>query len=111
MDFATLAEKIAELEPAAKPSDVAQIATLLLRHSENIENLNENQVEEMYGDIRLRLNAACDQHAAMAEEIQSLACSDPRKYSPDQVWILIRAIKVQSQMLEMYAGGTVCSIG
>ena len=29
---------------------------------------------------------------------------DPQKFNPDQIWILIRAIKVQSQILQMYVG-------
>ena len=28
----------------------------------------------------------------------------PRKFTPDQIWILIRAIKVQSQILQLYLG-------
>ncbi len=52
----------------------------------------------------LRLQAATDQHAAMTEELESLARSDPRKFSPEQIWVLIRAIKVQSQILELYVG-------
>ena len=52
----------------------------------------------------LRLQAATDQHAAMTEELESLARSDPQRFTPDQIWILIRAIKVQSQILQLYVG-------
>jgi len=45
-----------------------------------------------------------DQHAAMTEELEDLARSDPKKFTPDQIWILIRAIKVQSQVLQLYLG-------
>ena len=44
------------------------------------------------------------QHAAMTEELESLAASDPRQFDPEQIWILIRAIKVQSQILQLYVG-------
>ena len=55
-------------------------------------------------DMDLRLQAATDQHAAMTEELECLARSDPQKFAPEQIWILIRAIKVQSQILQFYVG-------
>jgi len=36
--------------------------------------------------------------------LEELASSDPKKFTQDQVWVLIRAIKVQSQILQMYVG-------
>ncbi len=42
--------------------------------------------------------------AAMTQELDDLANSDPEKFSRDQIWVLIRAIKVQSQVLQMYVG-------
>ena len=38
---------------------------------------------------------------------QTMAGSDPRQFTPEQVWVLIRAIKVQSQILQMYLGGAI----
>jgi hypothetical protein len=40
----------------------------------------------------------------MTEELESLARSDPRRFAPEQIWVLIRAIKVQSQILQLYVG-------
>ena len=42
----------------------------------------------------------------MTEELELLTQSDPKKFTPDQIWILIRAIKVQSQILQLYIGDT-----
>jgi hypothetical protein len=52
----------------------------------------------------LKLQAATDQHAAMTSELESLAASDPQHFQPEQIWILIRAIRVQSQILQLYVG-------
>ena len=52
----------------------------------------------------IRLQAATDQHAAMTEDLEDLAQSDPASFTMDQVWVLIRAIKVQSQILQLYVG-------
>ena len=40
----------------------------------------------------------------MTEELEILATADPNDFSVDQVWVLIRAIKVQSQILQLYVG-------
>jgi len=65
---------------------------------------DETILTQAWKEMGLRLQAATDQHAAMTEELESLARSDPRKFSPEQIWVLIRAIKVQSQILELYVG-------
>ena len=40
----------------------------------------------------------------MTLELEALASSDPEQFTRDQIWVLIRAIKVQSQVLQMYVG-------
>jgi hypothetical protein len=40
----------------------------------------------------------------MTEELEELAASDPQSFNQEQIWVLIRAIKVQSQVLQMYVG-------
>ena len=40
----------------------------------------------------------------MTDELDELARIDPAKFSMNQVWVLIRAIKVQSQVLQLYLG-------
>jgi hypothetical protein len=54
--------------------------------------------------VAMRLHAATDQHAAMTEDLDELAKLDPREFSSEQVWTLIRSIKVQSQVLHLYLG-------
>ena len=111
MDFPTLAAEIEQLDPNASQDQVAQIAMLMLRSGAESQQLQQTDVvHNLFNDIKIRLNAACDQHAAMTDEIQSLACSDPRQYSPDEVWVLVRAIKVQCQLLETYTGNDQFSI-
>jgi hypothetical protein len=64
----------------------------------------------VWKEIHLRMQATADQHAAMTEELEHLARSDPKKFTSDQIWILIRAIKVQSQILQMYIGDKACMV-
>jgi len=65
---------------------------------------DEDILTEAWREAGLRLQLATDQHAAMTEELESLARSDPRRFAPEQIWVLIRAIKVQSQILQLYVG-------
>ena len=105
MNCKELAERIEKLQPAAQPRDVARLCLLLTNAIDDVTSLeNEQALSAAWKEMGLRLQAATDQHAAMTEELENLARSDPRKFSPEQIWILIRAIKVQSQVLQLYVG-------
>ncbi|MDP6446620.1 MAG: hypothetical protein QF805_22710, partial [Pirellulaceae bacterium] len=105
MKCAQLAERIESMRPGAETRDVARLCLLLTNAMADVADLESNDtLTAAWKEVGLRLQAATDQHAAMTEELESLARSDPRKFSPDQIWILIRAIKVQSQILELYVG-------
>lgn len=105
MNCQELAERIERLQPGAPARDVARLCLLLSNTTDDVEQLrDQGTLTKAWKEIGLRLQAATDQHAAMTEELESLARSDPRKFSPDQIWILIRAIKVQSQILQLYVG-------
>ena len=104
MDFAKLASMIQAKEPESSPQEIARIALLMLGAESRTKLSSEESFDKAWADVKLRLKASMDQHSAMAEEIETLACSDPKQYSPDQVWVLVRAIKVQSQLLQLYTG-------
>ena len=100
-----LAAKIEQLRPGAETRDVARLCLLLCNAADDVCDLEDSDVlGTAWQEMGLRLQAATDQHAAMTEELDSLARTDPQKFSPEQIWVLIRAIKVQSQILEMYLG-------
>ena len=40
----------------------------------------------------------------MTDDLETLARTDPQQFTPQQIWVLIRAIKVQSQILQLYVG-------
>ena len=100
-----LAARIQSLQPGAAPRDVARLCLLLANEVGEFETLSdETQLRGAWREASLKLQAATDQHQAMTEELESLASSDPQKFSPEQIWVLIRAIKVQSQILNLYVG-------
>ena len=101
-----LAKRIERLRPGADVRDVSRLCLLLSNSTaDDVDQLaDDSTLANAWKEMDLRLQAATDQHAAMTEELECLARSDPQRFTPDQIWILIRAIKVQSQILHLYVG-------
>ena len=111
MNCNNLASRIEDLHPDAEPKDVARLCLLLSNSVEDLDELcGEQELSEKWQEVGLRLQIVTDQHAAMTEELENLASSDPKRFSPDQIWVLIRAIKVQSQVLQLYVGDSVMDV-
>ncbi len=105
MNCQSLAENIQKLQPEASTQDVARLCLLLSNNSDELDEYAEiEKLRIAWNEVGMKLQAATDQHAAMTQELEDLASSDPEKFSRDQIWVLIRAIKVQSQVLQMYVG-------
>ena len=104
MNFQQLVERIQRLVPDADLREASRVGLLLTNAIDHPQLLDDEELESNWRDIRLKLQLATDQHAAVTEELERLAESDPAKFDKEQIWILIRAIKVQSQILEFYLG-------
>ena len=105
MNCQHLASLIERLQPGAEPREVARLCLLLVNSVENPQDLEEESVLlEVWRETQLRLQAAADQHAAMTEELERLASEHSTPLSQDQAWVLLRAIRVQNQLLEFYLG-------
>ena len=112
MNSSELARRIDELQPDATPLEIARLVLLIQNAVDDIDELeDEERLLTVWREINWRLEAATDQHAAMTDELENLAKSDPQEFSPDQIWILIRAIKVQSQILRLSVGDQCCEVG
>jgi hypothetical protein len=111
MTCAELAQQIERLQPNADPQDVARLCLLLTNSVDELVSLRDGRaLHEAWKRAGLKLQVATDQHAAMTEELEALAASDPKSFTQEQIWILIRAIKVQSQVLQMYVGHAVLDV-
>lgn len=99
-----IARHLAELYPEMNQTQVAQLCLLVLRYSA-ADNLPDQAAVAQAARMSLfRLEAASDQHAAMTAELEALFSEGPVRFSADQIWTLLRAVKVQSQLLELYSG-------
>jgi len=111
MNCTDLAGRIERLQPGAEARDVARLCLLLANATDSVEKLSDDRaLTAKWREMGLKLQAATDQHAAMTEELEDLARTDPQKFTPDQIWVLIRAIKVQSQILSLYVGDAVINV-
>lgn len=100
-----LAARIQELQPDALPRDIARLCLLLANSVDRIEELQSDEsLSSAWRDVAIRLQATTDQHAAMTEELERLSATPPEEFTLDQIWVLIRAIRVQSQVLQLYVG-------
>jgi len=100
-----LAERIEQFQPSASPRDVARLCLLVANQVDDLAELADGQrLADAWQEMGIRLQAATDQHAAMTEDLEHLSRTGPARFTMDQVWVLIRAIKVQSQILQLYVG-------
>jgi hypothetical protein len=105
MNCQQLAARIEKLQPGIAASDTARMCLLLSNYSGDVNRLSDEATfQEAWQDVSLKLQAADDQHAAVTDELAEMAAGDPESFSPEQTWVLVRAIKVQSQILSLYLG-------
>lgn len=105
MDALQLIERLAQLRPDCEPAELLRIGLLLaLRHPQLDALEDEAELQRQCDDIAIQLSATADQHSAVADELDGLAAESPCDFSPDHLWTLVRAIKVQSQILNLYLG-------
>lgn len=111
LNCSELATKIQKDHPDASPTYVARQCLMLLNATVATTDLHDQELyQTTLSDCKLQYQAATDQHAATTQELEDLARSDPSAFNPEQIWILVRAIKVQSQILKLYAGSAVPTI-
>ena len=113
MELTSLLKQVMVRMPSAKPAEVFRMAMLLCHahsdagwaRSEETHELDlSGSIDRRLQEISLQLTLQEDQHAAIAEELDSLASTEPCQFSVQHLWTLIRAIKVQSQLLNLYLG-------
>ena len=105
MDAYELTKKVAELRPDVEPTEQLRMALLVALQQQDLSVLEDDRkLERHCQEIGLQLSATLDQHAAVADELDSLASTAPCDFSPDHLWTLIRAIKVQNQIINLYLG-------
>ncbi|MEM8679588.1 MAG: hypothetical protein AAGF97_09580 [Planctomycetota bacterium] len=100
-----LASKIKNLQPHWHSSDIAEMC-LMLSVSDDIETFeNDSELSNKCSTLHLKRQHVTEQYGAVLEELNELADSDPTKFGREQVWSLLRAIKIQDQIIKLHLGG------
>ena len=108
MNCQQLAQRISEIQPELDPRDVAQLCLLILSDVNDLESLGDDEVlKKVWRSVSFRLEAAADQHCAVSQELENICSDGPIQFTPDQLWVLLRAVKVQGQLLELYTNDRV----
>lgn len=99
-----LNEVLAQM-PGAPAAEAFRVAMLLCHAAPSLHALDDDELRaKLYSDIQLQISMHEDQHAAIASELDCLASTEPCDFNVNHLWTLIRAIKVQSQLLNFYLG-------
>ena len=104
MNCSQLAARLEQLFPHDAPREIARVSLLMHNRCQSIDStVCEAKLLDFRQQAITAVDACADQHAAMTEELEGLCSGDsPVRFHPDQIWTLLRAIKVQSQMIELY---------
>ncbi|EMI43925.1 MULTISPECIES: hypothetical protein [Pirellulaceae] len=98
-----LAEHLSRERPDLPAIEIARLCLILLNAEDSAEQLADSQKRmAAWQHASFRFEAATDQYAAVVDELDQLFGDEPIQFRPDQLWTLLRAVKVQSQMLELY---------
>lgn len=98
-----LAKALADSQPNLPSADIARLCVLILSTCSEPERLSDPAfLDEQWRNASFRLDAAADQHCGVAEELDEMFGEGAIEFSPDQIWVLLRAVKVQSQLLSLY---------
>jgi hypothetical protein len=103
MNCHELAKRLSELDPSMRQVDVARLSLMILSQATDVTALsNTDALVSAWRNATFRLESAADQHAAVADELEAICEAGTVQFTADQVCALLRAVKVQSQILELY---------
>lgn len=101
----TIVQAIAAEMPGLEPQLQLALALILrqetLRSNAPLDASAEGPTRSQIQTAYLRLQSLIDQQSAVAQELDQLAVSSPCEFEPNQIWVLIRAIKAQSRLVEL----------
>ena len=98
-----LAEQLSQDRPDLTPVEIARLCLILLNAEKDPSRLSDPIVRsQAWQSACFRFETAIEQHAAVSQEVDQMFGDAPSEFSPDQLWTLTRAVKVQSQMIELF---------
>lgn len=97
-----ISQRLSTLQPELSPVDIARLTLMILIQHDPSQLQDDESLTRASQSAAFRLESASDQHAAVANELDAMCNDGPVEFTSDQLWVLLRAVKVQSQILELY---------
>ena len=107
-----LVDRIARHRPDLEPADLLRLALLVVVGDDNgggggdWHRGEDESLRQACDQASFRLDAIVDQYEAVGAEVHAVCSAGPMQFSPDQLWTLLRAVKVQSQMIDLFCDVT-----
>jgi hypothetical protein len=108
MNLYEIISSIRSLRPDATDEQLVRLTLMMLVSG---EELREDCLPETLVFVEQSNRQRNDQLSAVAEELDSLASTQPSEFCPSHIWTLLKAIRVQKQMLDLYEGDAVAEAG
>jgi len=99
MNLLNLLSSTQALRPASNDQQLIRLMLVMLVSNQQI---TEESLPECLIIAEQSMRMIEDQTAAVAEELDSVALSQPSEFSPSHIWTLLKAIRVQKQMFDLY---------
>lgn len=99
MNLHELISSTQSLRPAASDEQVIRWVLMMLVSRSQI---TEDCLAENLLIVEQSNRLMSDQVSAVAEELDSLASTQPSEFCPSHIWTLLKAIRVQKQVLDLY---------
>lgn len=95
------------LRPGACDEQVVRWVLMMLVSQSPI---TDESLQESLTFVEQSNRLLSDQASAVAEELDSLASTQPSEFCPSHIWTLLKAIRVQKQMLDLYEADSIETI-
>lgn len=106
-----LYDRVERQFPALDHLSCARLCLLIIReHGLDSRQLDKQELQSVGKRLRWKFDQASDQYDAVTAELKSMAASKPSSFGQDQVWTLLRALKIQDQLLKMHIGGELLNV-
>ena len=105
MRVSMLAEQLERRRPEAASTEIARLCLLLLNATQEPSRLeDESYLLELWRQLDGRVESAVDQQTAMLDELEQFTRNLSENSFEKATWTLVRALHVQSQLLQLYLG-------
>lgn len=100
MRLEELVQRLREIEPQADEVSLATLALMITKDHDTAVAVGD--LAAACRTAKMRLQTLQDQRQAAQQEIDNLACEQACGYQPQQLFAVVRQVRTQGQLLELF---------